>query len=105
MSWPIDEHTVSDVIAISEARRLSAHQRRMLARNIAGAVRPNRDASLWVLANFLSAIFWCHSRHAKSCDPNDFAIEMVMTSASERRGKLANYCDGQSGMMMTDRGI
>jgi hypothetical protein len=105
MDQPVDEHTKSDLVAIADARQLSAAQCNVLARNVTGALRPNRDIFLWVLANVLSAIFLCRSRRQKVVNPVDCALEIVLSRDSERRLALARHCDGQKQVRLTSEGI
>jgi hypothetical protein len=106
MDQPVDEHTTSDLCAIAEARQLTASQCNMLARNVTGALRPNRDIYLWVLANVLSAVLLCgHRRQHKTFDPADCALEIVLAAAPERRAALTRLCAGHEDVRITGEGI
>src|SRR6516165_4653234 len=83
MDQPVDEHTASDLVAIADARQLSATQCKVLARNVTGALRPNRDFFLWVLVNLLSAVFQCRSRRQRAFDPVAGALEIVLAREAE----------------------
>lgn len=105
MDQPVDEHTASDLVAIADARQLSATQCKVLARNVTGALRPNRDFFLWVLVNLLSAVFQCRSRRQGAFDPVAGALEIVLAREAERRQLLARHCAGQEGVRLTGEGF
>lgn len=105
MDQPVDEHTASDLAAIAEARQLSATQCSTLARNVTGALRPNRDIFLWVLTNLLSAVFLCRSRREKTVKLTDWALEIVLGRPSDLRAALARHCDGQDEIRVTANGV
>jgi hypothetical protein len=106
MVQPVDEHTASDLSAIAEARQLSAAQCNMLARNVTGALRPNRDIYLWALANVLSAVLLCgYRRRQKTFDPVDCALEIVLAATPERRSALTRLCAGHKDVRVTGEGI
>jgi hypothetical protein len=104
MDQPVDEHTQSDLAEIANTRQLSTAQCKVLARNVTGALRPNRDFFLWVLVNVLSAAFQCAPRQ-KPSDPVGCALEIVLAGNAERRQLLARYCAGRDGIRVTADGI
>ncbi len=105
MDQPVDEHTASDLVAIADARQLTVAQCNMLARNVTGALRPNRDIYLWVLANLLSAVLLCRYRQHENPDPLDCALEIVLAQARDRRATLVRICHGQPGVRVASDGI
>jgi hypothetical protein len=74
---------------------------RMLRRNIAGSLRPNRDYYLWVLANVLSILLMCRSRQPGTFNPVVCAQNVVL----EGIAALAKNCEGQDGVRLTGDGI
>jgi hypothetical protein len=106
MDQPVDEHTASDLCAIAEARQLTPAQCNMLARNVTGALRPNRDIYLWVLANVLSAVLLCGCRRRqKTFDPADCALEIALAATPERRAALMRLCAGHEDVRVSREGI
>ena len=105
MDQPVDEQTASDLAAIAESRRLTALQSHMLARNVTGAVRPNRDIYLWVLAHLLSAVLFCRHSAKTAFDPADCALEIVLAPGAERRALLARLCQGHKDVRVTAEGV
>jgi hypothetical protein len=83
-------------------RPLSEESRdRMLKRNIAGMLRPNRDYYLWVLVNVLSMLLLCRSRQPGAFNPVVCAQNVVL----EGGGALEKLCIGQDGVRLSDDGI
>lgn len=106
MDQPVDEQTASDLAAIAESRRLGAGQYQLLTRNVTGAVRPNRDIFLWVLANLLAVAF--AGRRASGAGAGtalDCALEIVLAPAASRRALLARLCAGHPEVRVTAEGV
>lgn len=106
MDQPVDEQTASDLAAIAESRRLTAGQCQLLARNVTGAVRPNRDIFLWVLANLLAVAFaGRRACGAAAGTALDCALQIVLAPAAPRRALLARLCAGHPDVRVSAEGV
>ena len=85
-----DETCRGDLANVVEGRNLSRAAASWLARAVTGAVRPNRDRPLWVLA---------HSLHAlrRAFDPRE-TMDLLLDPALAGADALAARLDGAAGL-------